>query len=223
MKTQTSFKRLILRAVLRKVSPMVIRLLAVPDYLDLASFDEVFRTLLGWDGLGFSFHLHGQEFTSFLRKTKTQRKTLQDFRLRPRETFLYTCGGIDLWEWEFRVLDSEAGSNGDDAPLCLAGRGASPPECCGGPTGYRLMLKRQQEGDLMAMPAQVEAVIAMLSAARPDQPASSWDLLRGAMDDGMRSIDRRLEEYGPLEPHRFSLQEANQRLAKLAEGGRYRA
>jgi hypothetical protein len=43
------------------------------------------------------------------------------------------------------------------------------------------------------------------------------------MDDGMRSIDRRLEEYGPLEPHRFSLKEANQRLAKLIERGRYRA
>jgi hypothetical protein len=67
MKTQTPFKRLILRAVLRKVSPIVIRVLAVPDYLDLASFDEVFRTVLGWDGLGFSFHIHGQEFTSFLR------------------------------------------------------------------------------------------------------------------------------------------------------------
>jgi hypothetical protein len=85
------------------------------------------------------------------------------------------------------------------------------------------MLKRQREGESMGTPAQVEAVIAMLSAARPDQPASSWDLLRGAMDDGMRSIDRRLEEYGPLEPHRFSLKEANQRLAKLAERGRYRA
>ena len=127
MKTQTPFNRLILRAVLRKVSPMVIRVLAVPDYLDLASFDEVFCSLLGWDGLGFSFHIHGQEFTSFLRRTKTQRKTLRDFQLRPRETFLYTCGGLDLWEWEFRLLDSQMGGKGDDAPVCLAGRGASPP------------------------------------------------------------------------------------------------
>ena len=39
------FKRLILRAVLRKVSPMVIGVLAVPDYQDLAGFYEVFRTL----------------------------------------------------------------------------------------------------------------------------------------------------------------------------------
>jgi len=223
MKTQTPFKRLILRAVLRKVSPMVIRVLAVPDCLDLSSFDEVLRTLLGWDGLGFSFHIHGQEFTSFLRRTKVHRTTLRDFQLRPRETFLYTCGGIDLWEWEFRLLDSEVGSRGDDAPVCLAGRGASPPEYCGGPTGYRLMLKRQKEGESMGTPAQVETVIAMLTAAHADQPASSWDILREAIGDGMRSIDQRLEQYGALAPNRFSLKEVNQRLAKLMERGRYRA
>ena len=76
-------------------------------------------TLLGWEGLGFSFRIHGQEFTSFLRRRRW--KTLRDFQVRPRETFLYTCGGIDLWEWELRLLDSEARSKGDDAPLCLAG------------------------------------------------------------------------------------------------------
>lgn len=223
MKTQTSFKRLVLRAVLRKVSPLVIRVLAVPDYLDLPSFDEVFRALLGWEGLGFSFHVHGQEFTSFLRRTKSHRTNLQDFQLRPRETFLYTCGGLDLWEWEFRVLASEAGTNGDEAPVCLAGRGASPPEFCGGPTGYRLMLKRQQEGKSMGTPAQVETVIALLTGAHPDQPTSSWEVLREVMEDGLRRIDQRLEQYGPLEPNRFPLQEANQRLAKLIERGRFRA
>src|SRR5215469_12600460 len=223
MKTHAPFKRLILRAVLRKVSPMVIRVLAVPDYLTLSEFDEAFRTFLGWDGFGFSFRIHSQEFISFLRRTKTQRTALRDFQLRPRETFLYTCGGLDLWEWEFRLLDCQVGGNGDEVPVGLAGRGASPPEGCGGPTGYRLMFKRQQEGDSMGTPAQVEAVIAMLTAAHPDQRSSSWDLMREAMGDGMRSIDQRLEQYGPLEPHRFSLKEANQRLAKLIERGRYRA
>jgi len=183
---------------------MVIRVLAAPDYLTLAEFDEIFCAVLGWDGLGFSFHVHAQEFTSFLRRTKVQREMLRDFQLRPRETFLYTCGGLDLWEWEFRLLASEAGSKGDEGPGCLAGRGASPPEHCGGPTGYRLMLKRQKEGDLMGTPAQVEAVIALLTEAPPDQPASSWHILRETRDDGMRSIDQRWEEYGPLEPQRFS-------------------
>ncbi|MGH9350753.1 MAG: hypothetical protein ACRD2G_01100 [Terriglobia bacterium] len=70
---------------------------------------------------------------------------------------------------------------------------------------------------------QVEAVIAMLSAAHSHEQASSWDILREAMDDGLRSIDQRLEQHGLLEPNRFSLKEANQRLARLAERGRYRA
>jgi len=68
MKTQTSFKRLVLRAVLGNVSPIVIGVLAVPDYLDLASFDEIFRALLGWEGLGFGFHAVSGNFSPHLRR-----------------------------------------------------------------------------------------------------------------------------------------------------------
>jgi hypothetical protein len=103
MTANANFKRLILRTVLRNVSPMVIRVITVSDSLDLPEFDEVFRTVLGWDNLGFIFRVHGQEFNSFRRATRS--KTLREFQLRPRETFLYTCGAIDLWEWEFRLLE----------------------------------------------------------------------------------------------------------------------
>jgi hypothetical protein len=48
--SEIPFKRLILRAVLRDVYPMVIRLMAVPDYLELGDFDDVFHAVLGWDG-----------------------------------------------------------------------------------------------------------------------------------------------------------------------------
>jgi Zn-dependent protease with chaperone function len=51
MTAQIPFKRLMFRAVLRNVSPMVIRLLAVPDYLDLPDFDEIFRTF--WKSRSF--------------------------------------------------------------------------------------------------------------------------------------------------------------------------
>ena len=73
----------------------------------------------------------------------------------------------------------------------------------------------------MCTPVQMEAVIGMLCAADPDEPASTWETLRQALDDGFQSIDRRLQEYGPLEPDRFSLQEANQRLAELTERRRF--
>jgi hypothetical protein len=54
MTSRVPFNGLILRAVLRNVSPMVIRVISIPDSLDLTDFDEVFRTVLGWDGLGSS-------------------------------------------------------------------------------------------------------------------------------------------------------------------------
>src|SRR5215467_12195458 len=210
------FKRLIVRAVLRNVSPMVIRILAVPDSLLLHEFDVVFRAVLDWDNIGFLFRVHGQEFNSFRRVTRS--RTMREFQLRPTETFLYTCGAVDLWEWEIRLLDEEPGSVGDDAPICLGGRGAAPPEFCGGPTGYRLMLKRQREGAAMSDPVRLEAGIQMLAEACPDQPAGRWDLLRTALSEGFQSIDRRLEELGPLQPHRFNLQEANARLSELGQG-----
>lgn len=200
---------------------MVIRILAVPDNLDLPAFDEVFRNILGWEGMGFIFRVHGQEYSSFRRRSRS--KTLHDFQLRRQEKFLYTCGAIDLWEWEVRLLDSEPGRDSDSTPICLGGRGAAPPEYCGGPTGYRLMLKRQREGKSMCAPAQVEAVIGILSAADPDVPVRTWDLLRTVLDDGMNSIDKRLEQYGPVDPECFSLKDANQRLAKRAEQGRFSA
>jgi hypothetical protein len=84
------------------------------------------------------------------------------------------------------------------------------------------MLKRQQEGGAIADPASVEATIQMLASTHPDQPTRTWDLLRETLDEGWRSIDRRLEQYGPLEPNRFSLKEANERLSVLVEGGRLR-
>ena len=71
--------------------------------------------------------------------------------------------------------------------------------------------------------AQVESLIGMYLASDPDRPPSSWDILRKALHDGFQSIDRRLEEYGPLEPNHFRLQEANPRWAHQVERGRFRA
>ena len=220
MSIHASFKRLILRAVLCNVSPMVIRILAVPDSLDLFEFDEVFRAVLGWDNIGFLFHVNGQEFNSFRRATRS--RTLREFQLRPTDTFRYTCGAIDLWEWEVRLLDEEPGSVNDDVPLCLGGRGAAPPQFCGGPTGYRLMLKRQRMGEAMCTPVQMEAVLGMLAASDPEAPPETWRSYREILNEGFARIDRRLQEFGPLEPERFNLEEANQRLAQREERMRWR-
>ena len=217
---QTSFKRLVLRVVLRDVYPMVIRLMAVPDFLLLTDFDDLFHALLGWEsGAGYAFRLHGQEFNSLRRRTKT--KKLSDFRLHRQERFLYTLGFMDQWEWEIRVIDLQDGSESDEKPVCLDGRGATPPQYCGGPTGYRLMLRRQEQREQMCSPAERDALAKLMEDTHPDQPADTWEVLRSALAQGYQSLDRRLEQSGPLQPERFSLREANQRLEKLLAERRF--
>jgi hypothetical protein len=79
------------------------------------------------------------------------------------------------------------------------------------------MLKRQREGGSMLESTMVEAGIQMLSESCPNTSAETWDLLRSAVDDGLRGIDLRLKESGPSQPDRFGLQEANERLHLLMQ------
>ncbi len=199
---------------------MVIRLLSVPDHMDLPEFHRVIRAVLGWDSdLGYIVRVHGQEFNSFRRKTRS--KALHELKLHRQEKFLYICDTLHMWEWDIRVLDIEDGVEDDHLPMCLGGHGAAPPEHCGGPTGYRLMLKRQRDGTAMSDPLLLEAGIEMFAEACPDQPLATWDLLRSTLGEGFQSLDRRLKECGPLRADRFVLSEANERLGGLQQRGRF--
>ena len=50
MSATIPFKRLILRAVLRDVSPMVARLISVNEGTELSDLHDVFQQVLGWSG-----------------------------------------------------------------------------------------------------------------------------------------------------------------------------
>ena len=123
---QDYFKRLTLRAVLRYVSPMVIRLISVSDRMDLPDFNDIFCAVLGWSGnMGYILRIHGQECNSFRRKTRA--KSLQEFRLHRQEKFLDVCDTLNRWEWDVQVLDIEDGIERGDTPVCLGGGGATHP------------------------------------------------------------------------------------------------
>ncbi|MGA2170970.1 MAG: hypothetical protein ABSG62_22525 [Terracidiphilus sp.] len=97
MNEPTFFNRLILRAVLRQVGPMVIRLLSVSDRMELSEFQPVIRLVLGWkNDLGYIVRVYGQEFNSFRRKTRG--KALHELRLHRQEKFLYVCDTLHMWE-----------------------------------------------------------------------------------------------------------------------------
>jgi hypothetical protein len=196
---------------------MVIRLLSASDQLRLPEFHDIFRALLGWAG-DLGYRIHGEEFNSFRRKTRS--KALCEFHLHRQEKFLYVCDTLHMWQWEIRVLDIQDG-DGTETCVCLGGRGAAPPECCGGPTGYRLMLKRQRSEATLCDPGLREAGVEMLANACPDEPAGTWNLLRTVLAEGLESLDRRLKESGPLKPERFDLADADERLAARQQHGRF--
>jgi hypothetical protein len=84
-----SFKRLILRAVLRQASPMVIRVVSVSDEMPLHEFHDVFRTILRWNSdLGL------QSFVC------TVRKLIASGGRRGRKPC--TCGSGTFGSWIFR-------------------------------------------------------------------------------------------------------------------------
>ena len=65
---------------------MVIPLVSVSDRTDLHGLHDVFHAILGWSGdLGYLVRIHGQEFNSFRRSTRS--KALRDFQLHSFCTF----------------------------------------------------------------------------------------------------------------------------------------
>jgi hypothetical protein len=216
MPTPSCCDRLTLRVVLLKVSPLVARLISVPDELSLEELHDVLQLVLGWSGLAFyNFRIHGQEIG---RQRHLRTHLLREFQLRRREKFLYTYDFLDLWEWEIRVLDIEPGSAEAWRPRCLAGRAATPPERCGGPRGYMRILDQHKYYPPMAEQELVEKALQRIAGVLPDQ--SHRDLLKDLLDQGLERAVQRLKKYAQFQPDRFSLQEVNDRLVRFCSYGR---
>lgn len=205
-----------MRCVLKDVSPIMARVISVSDSLEIRDLHDVFLAMLDWDNdPDFIIRIHAQEYASFRRSSRGIR--LRDFQLRRQEKFLYICDTLDMWEWELRVLDVEEAASDHTAPLCIKGRGAAPPPMCGGPTGYRLMMRRQQAGPALTDPAFISAEVKLLAAAYQDELGVDLQFLEETLNDGWKSVEKRLAHSGPLTPTRFSLKETNERLALWAQ------
>jgi pRiA4b ORF-3-like protein len=216
MPTPSCCDRLTLRVVLLKVSPLVARLISVPDDLLLEELHDVLQLVFGWSGQAFyNFRIHGQEIG---RRVRLRTHLLREFQLRRREKFLYTYDFLDLWEWEIRVLDIESGSAEAWQPRCLAGRAATPPEACGGPRGYMRILDQHKYYPPMAEQELVEKALQRMAGVLPDQ--SHRDLLKELLDQGLHRAVQRLKEYAQFQPDRFILQEVNDRLVRFCPYGR---
>jgi hypothetical protein len=129
-----------LKITLRGVSkPPVWRRIGVPAGLTLDVLHEVIQQAMGWeDGHMHVFSTPRGEYgipDSELGHANERKVTLAQVLARPGARMSYTYDFGDDWEHDIvleKVLPPEAGGG----VSCLAGKGACPPEDCGGPWGY---------------------------------------------------------------------------------------
>ncbi|MGH3290867.1 MAG: plasmid pRiA4b ORF-3 family protein [Trebonia sp.] len=126
---------------LRGVSkPPVWRRILVPVTMSLGELHEVIVRAMGWDG----GHLHVFSDGMFqygapdgeLGHQDEDDTELDEVLSGPGDKLSYTYDFGDDWEHDIRlekVLPPDAATA---VPACLAGKGACPPEDCGGAWGY---------------------------------------------------------------------------------------
>ncbi len=149
----------------------------------MAQLQHILQTAMGWEDLHLHlFRVHGKEYGIYrdggmLFDDDPYRVDLSSFQLRAGERLVYEYDMGDFWQHDIRVervllptlLALAAPPEPSEAskiyPLCTGGRGDCPPEDCGGPSGYRSLLREryswsslvQSEDDMMLVAQRILA------------------------------------------------------------------
>lgn len=133
---------------LNGAKPPIWRRVQISDAMDFEDFHAVIQIAMGWR----NSHLH--EFlvrdrrigmvlpeTDLFEPEELDDETeifLHQLKLKPGEKIMYTYDFGDSWEHELLLESIEEGDL--EMPRCLEGKGACPPEDCGGIWGYEEIL-----------------------------------------------------------------------------------
>ena len=134
-----------LRIRLLTISPMISRRVLVRSDSSIADLHMVIQCVMGWSnerlhqftirsihyGVGRAY---GISFIDDGRKV-----LLSDFAFRNRERFLYEYDMFDHWRHEIRFEKRLPFDATKTYPICLSGRGKTPPEGCGGPDHFQAL------------------------------------------------------------------------------------
>jgi hypothetical protein len=129
------------KITLREVSgPPVWRRVLVPSDVTLGDLHEVIQQAMGWD----NYHMHvfsvgGQEYGSpdpELGHASDRNVLLSQVFTGPGDRLRYTYDFGDDWEHDIVLEETLTAVPQETYPSCVAGKGACPPEDCGGAWGY---------------------------------------------------------------------------------------
>jgi len=125
---------------LHGAKPPVWRRVAVPANLTLAELHEVILRAMGWHG--GHLHLFSTGWAEYgtpspdLGHADDSAVRLSEVLSGPGDKLRYTYDFGDDWEHDIQLEEILSEEPGSSYPFCLAGKGACPPEDCGGIWGY---------------------------------------------------------------------------------------
>jgi pRiA4b ORF-3-like protein len=130
-----------IKITLKGVSkPPVWRRVLVPAGIRLDRFHETIQAVMGW--LDYHMHVFSAEAGDYgsadpeLGHTDERRITLARVLEEPGDRLIYTYDFGDDWDHEVVLEQEFPAEPGAVYPRCVAGKGACPPEDCGGAWGY---------------------------------------------------------------------------------------
>jgi Plasmid pRiA4b ORF-3-like protein len=177
-----------LKITLRDVSkPPVWRRVLVRAGITLRDLHEVIQQAMGWE----NYHMHvfstgWQEYGSpdpELEHASDKKARLSEVLTVPGDRLRYTYDFGDDWEHDIVLEEIRPAEPTKAYPICMAGKGACPPEDCGGVWGYANLK------EILASPSNEEHE-EMLDWLGLDTAAE--------FDPGRLSIDEVNDRLGPL-------------------------
>ena len=197
-----------LKLRLLDLSPMVWRRLLVPASMTLHDLHGVFQVVMGWRSLHlFRFRIHAVHYGSWELCVESPERTLASLDFRRGAKIVYEYDMTDYWEHEVRIEDWLEPQPGKRYPVCIGGKGACPPEECGGPMGYE---ERRAEAFGFGAYEDIDMMVDLLDRiVVQNQPHLLED------DDIRWQLENVLERNRarePFWPDRFSRRAVNARL-----------
>ncbi len=128
-----------MRAVIRKVSPIIYRKFLIRNDSSLADLHNTLQILFGWsDTYLHQFKIHGKRYGiskpgGMWFSDDPDKIQLKSLLFRLNEKFAYEYNFFYHWEIEIRIEKKLPADARKAYPICIEGRRLGPPEDCGGP------------------------------------------------------------------------------------------
>lgn len=133
-----------LKIVLKRVTPAIWRRVVVPLDCSLEELHDIIQTAMGWfDSHLYEFRIGKQTFSrdpEFHGVKESREYTLRDFDFGINSTFEYLYDFGDDWLHSVKVENALSQAEYDESEIFVKGKGACPPEDCGGPYGFMAFL-----------------------------------------------------------------------------------